>query len=75
MTADLTTSEQELARLEAHLAELLKLCGTLREENHSLRQRQEHLIAERASLIEKNELARNRVEAMITRLKAMEQSL
>jgi cell division protein ZapB len=34
--------------------------------------RQENLVAERAALIEKTELARTKVEAMITRLKAME---
>jgi uncharacterized protein (TIGR02449 family) len=32
------------------------------------------MVSERAGLIEKNETARNRVEAMINRLKAMEQS-
>ena len=34
---------------------------------------QDSMAAERAGLIEKNELARSRVEAMINRLKAMEQ--
>jgi cell division protein ZapB len=39
-----------------------------------LRGRQDSLIAERASLLQKNEQVRGRVEAMITRLKAMEQA-
>jgi len=54
---------------------LIKTCIQLREENASMRQRQEALVAEKADLIEKTELARTRVEAMITRLKAMEHGL
>lgn len=42
------------------------------EENRSLRQGQEQLVAERAALLNKNEQARSRVEAMITRLKSLE---
>ncbi len=66
--------ERELARVEARLDELLALCQQLEEENRSLRQKQESLMAERAGLLQKNERARARVEAMITRLKAMEHS-
>lgn len=64
----------ELASLEAQLQELLSLCERLKNENHSLRSQQETLSNERANLIEKNEMARSRVEAMINRLKAMENS-
>jgi cell division protein ZapB len=39
-----------------------------------LRHRQDTLIAERASLLHKNEQVRGRVEAMIGRLKGMEQA-
>ena len=46
----------------------------LKEENRALRQRQDSLISERANLLQKNEQVRARVEAMIGRLKAMEQS-
>ena len=60
------------AYLEGRLDELLLACRQLREENRSLKQRQDSLIAERASLLQKNEQVRSRVEAMITRLKAME---
>jgi cell division protein ZapB len=52
--------------------ELIRTCRELREENTSLRARQDHLVAERAELIEKTELARSRVESMINRLKSME---
>ena len=66
-------SEQRLDSLESRVGELLRVCDRLSAENRTLRERQETLVAERAALIEKNELARGRVEAMINRLKAMEQ--
>ena len=62
----------ELKRLEHRLEELVAVCRQLKEENRSLRQRQENLMLERASLMQKNEQVRTRVEAMIGRLKAME---
>ena len=61
-----------LSNLETCIDSLVKLCDDLRAENQALRSQQSNLIAERASLIEKSELARTRVEAMIARLKAME---
>ena len=64
--------EAALAHLEHQVEELLRTCAGLREENRSVRARLETLVAERAELIEKTELARNRVEAMIGRLKTME---
>ena len=64
----------ELQRLEKRLDELVVVCQTLQEENHSLKQRQDTLIEERATLLQKNEQVRARVEAMINRLKAMEQT-
>jgi cell division protein ZapB len=64
----------ELKRLEKRLDELVVICKKLQEENESLRVRQDSLTAERATLLQKNEQVRGRVEAMITRLKAMEQT-
>jgi cell division protein ZapB len=64
---------QELARLENRLDELVVICGQLKDENRSLKERQDSLIADRATLLQKNEQVRARVEAMINRLKAMEQ--
>lgn len=64
----------ELKRLEKRLDELVVICRQLQEENQSLKQRQDTLMAERASLLQKNEQVRGRVEAMISRLKAMEQA-
>jgi cell division protein ZapB len=64
----------ELQRLEKRLEELVLICKQLQEENRSLRQRQDTLMGERAHLLQRNEQVRGRVEAMITRLKAMEQA-
>lgn len=64
--------ELELKKLENRIGELLRACGQLKEENRSLRQRQDSLMNERAGLLQKNEQVRARVESMISRLKAME---
>ncbi|NIR28111.1 MAG: TIGR02449 family protein [Gammaproteobacteria bacterium] len=61
-----------LESLETRVDELIRVVEELREENRALRHQQDHLVAERAALIEKSEIARSRVEAMIARLKAME---
>lgn len=71
-TAHNEVTELDLRKLESRVEELIEQCGKLGEENRSLRAQQEKLVAERAALIEKTELARSRVEAMITRLKALE---
>ncbi len=65
--------EDELKRLEKRLDELVKICKKLQTENQSLKQRQDSIAEERANLIQNNEQVRARVEAMIGRLKAMEQ--
>ncbi|NKN32238.1 TIGR02449 family protein [Marichromatium bheemlicum] len=65
----------DLDQLERQVAALIRLNQRLREENVSLRARQETLVAERGELIEKTEQARGRVEAMLSRLRAMEESL
>ena len=64
--------EREFKRLERILDELVGVVAQLKEENRALRQRQDTLSAERATLMQKNEQVRARVEAMIGRLKAME---
>jgi len=62
----------DLQALEAQVDALIQTCEQLSDENRALRDQQSSLVAERAGLIEKSELARSRVEAMIARLKAME---
>ena len=68
-----STFEHELKRLEKRVDALVRVCDQLQDENRSLKQRQDVLTSERASLLQKNEQVRARVEAMISRLKAMEQ--
>ena len=68
-----TSFEHELRRLEKRVDALVRVCDQLQDENRSLKQRQDLLTAERANLLQKNEQVRARVEAMIGRLKAMEQ--
>jgi cell division protein ZapB len=63
----------ELKRLEKRLEDLIITVAQIKEENRALRQRQETLTSERANLLQKNEQVRARVEAMIGRLKSMEQ--
>jgi cell division protein ZapB len=66
--------ELELKRLEKRLEDLIVTVSQIKEENRALRQRQDTLTAERANLLQKNEQVRARVEAMIGRLKSMEQA-
>ncbi len=66
------TQQADLADLEARMAELVGVAQRLADENRNLRVSQEQLSADRANLIAKNEMARSRVEAMITRLKSLE---
>jgi cell division protein ZapB len=68
-----STFEEELRRLEKRVDALVSVCDQLQDENRSLKQRQDVLTSERATLLQKNEQVRARVEAMIGRLKAMEQ--
>ena len=68
-----TMFELELKRLEQRVDALVRICDQLQDENKSLKQRQDTLTDERATLLQKNEQVRARVEAMIGRLKAMKQ--
>ncbi len=69
-----TYTESDLQRLESQIDALIDTVNLLKQENTSLRHQQDQLMTERAQLIEKTELARSRVEAMISRLKSLELS-
>jgi cell division protein ZapB len=62
----------DLHEISGRLDRLVELCQRLAEENRSLRVSQEQLSTERSNLLAKNEQARSRVEAMIARLRALE---
>jgi cell division protein ZapB len=64
--------EDELAALSRALDRALEHMRRLAEENASLRRGRDQLASERAALMTRNEQARARVEAMIERLKALE---
>ena len=66
--------KDNLEHLEGKLDELISMCAALDKENKSLRTRESDWTQERRELLIKNETARNKVEAMITRLKSMESS-
>src|SRR5688572_23131015 len=62
-----------LRTLAARIDELVERVRQLDAENQGLRQQHEQAASERAQLLAKNEQARSRVEAMIARLKSLEQ--
>ena len=63
----------ELRKLLAKLDLVAATMQRLQDENRGLRHQVEQMAAERAQLVAKQEQARSRVEAMISRLKSLEQ--
>ena len=62
----------DLEALEEKVDELIALSEVLVEENQMLKAKQQSWTTERAKLVEKNDLVKNRVESMIARLKALD---
>ena len=67
-------TENQLSILEERLDELIRVCDQLVLENQSLQARHATLMAEREDLIEQYEQARTRIDAMVARLRGLEQS-
>ncbi|MCB1701430.1 MAG: TIGR02449 family protein [Pseudomonadales bacterium] len=65
-------AENQLQVLEQKIDELIALCDQLNRENQSLKAESRNWMLERQELMDKNDLARTRVEAMINRLRTME---
>jgi cell division protein ZapB len=65
-------SDDLLLALETKLDKLILLCNRLQQENTELKTRESEWQRERVRLIEKNDLARSRVEAMITHLRNLD---
>ena len=59
----------ETDKFEQKLDRLIELCQQLKNENQTLREREAGLVGERGKLLEKNELARQKIQTMINRLK------
>ena len=64
--------DRQFQALAKKVDELIDLCADLDQENRSLKRDAESWQQERQQLIERSELAKGKVEAMITRLKALE---
>ena len=56
-------------KFEEKLDRLIELCQQLKSENQTLLQREADLVGERGQLLEKNEMARQKIETMIDRLR------
>ncbi len=65
-------ADKQLKALEQKIDELIRLCHELNAENQLLKTQCRGWQVERQELIDKNELARTKVEAMITRLRTLE---
>lgn len=63
---------QQFKLLERKIGDLIALCEQLDRENRVLKTTANDWQLEREQLIQKTEIARSKVEAMIIRLKAME---
>ncbi|MDD5214047.1 MAG: TIGR02449 family protein [Methylococcales bacterium] len=74
MKPNISYPNEELKSLENKLDVLVDEYKHIKVENVSLKIKQDTLVREKAKLLEKTTLARTQVEAMINRLKAMEQN-
>ena len=63
----------ELSNLEKRIDELIAFCDQLERKQESIATEQEKWLQERSRLLEKNELAKTKIEAMIMRLKSLDQ--
>lgn len=68
------TAATGLAILAERLDRVAALCERLKEDRRFLREQNQALQAECAALREQNEQSRSRIEAMIVRLKGLEQA-
>ena len=66
-------SDTPLKALEQKIDDLISLCAELNRENFSLKADAFAWEQEKQELLDKNELAKNKVQAMISRLSALEQ--
>lgn len=65
-------ADSALQALETRIDELIALCQNLDRENRRLKAENSDWRREREDLLQKNELARSKLDAMIARLRAME---
>ena len=63
----------DLSTLEKRIDELIAFCDQLERKQESIATEQKNWLQERSRLLEKNELAKTKIEAMIMRLKSLDQ--
>lgn len=66
-------SDTNFSGLEEKVDELIQLCADMKAENQNLRGQANNWEAERKLLLDKNQLARVRLEKILRRLKSLEQ--
>ena len=62
----------DINTLEKRIDELITLCDELDSKRRAIETDRENWTQERTSLLEKNEMAKAKIEAMIMRLKSLE---
>ena len=65
---------EQVEKLEATVTELVSLCKKLSEENNTYKGSNQQLLLERSELQSKNDKVRGQVEAMVSRLKALDKA-
>jgi len=65
---------EDLRKLETRIDDLINACQRLRQENQTLKSEHDVLSEKHVRLMEKTRVARERIESMIGRLKALERS-
>ena len=68
-----TMSDSNFSGVEEKVDELIQLCSDMKSENQNLRDKVSGWEDERKTLLDKNQLARVRLEKVLRRLKTLEQ--
>ena len=67
-------NDERFNALDEKIDALVALCTAMKRENQMLRNNEHNWQTERQQLLEKNKLAKARLESVLSRLKSMEQS-
>ena len=67
-------SEDKFQTLNEKVEALIALCVEMKQENHLLRANEENWHSEKRELMEKNKVAKSKLESILARLKALEET-
>lgn len=67
-------NDERFNALDEKIDALVSLCAAMKQENQMLRAREHNWQTERQQLLDNNKLAKSRLESVLNKLKAMEQS-